>query len=416
MNHFEKKIINAFISRCLASSGKMKQGAVRIRSVSIYPEFDAASADEKASYLEAAEALKRKGILSLNWEKRGKGEQLKTLTCVDTGKLFEAEDEKDPKRGAETTRLMIRNSIPRLEKKLVNLESKTESHADAAAALSFLCCWADRLDSAGSGRGVDFKDAEDIIRLMEIFLEPEKWVNISTRALSVLFYRDSKRLEYLLSLRGPFFSHALKRGEPPPDFSRLKRFLPETMITGKLIFEYSDEQHRRPLINAEGLMLGFPLPSVRRIQRIRTVYSKAKPAVLTIENKETFYAISDPQMYGYDCCLYSGGYPNQAAASLIKVLAASGFCFYHAGDLDPDGILILQNIADIAERSVLPLRMDAATFDRYLPWARPLSAAMLDQIKRIRKDTKAIPALADLIYRIEETCRGVEQEIIDYRL
>ncbi|MDR1576232.1 MAG: DUF2220 domain-containing protein [Treponema sp.] len=419
MYHFEKKIIDAFISRCLAYIGKTGQNAVRLRSVSIYPEFDAAPPDEKQSYLAAAEALERKGILSLNWEKRGRGERLKTLACVNIEKLFEEAGGKDPQAEAEAIRVMIRNNIPRLEKMRANAESEAGNapSADAASALAFLYRWADRLDSAGAGRGVDFKTAEDIVRLMEILLEPEKWANISTRALSVLLYRDSKRLEYLLGLRGPVLSQTAKGDAPPPDFSRLKRSLPETMITGKLIFEYRDKEvdAKQPMINAGGLMLGFPLPSAARIQNIRTLYPRARPTVLTIENKETFYAISDPQKYGYDCCLYSGGYPNQAAAALIKVLAASGFCFYHAGDLDPDGILILQNIADIAEKPVLPLRMDAATFDRYLPWARPLSAAMLGQIKRIRKVTRAIPALADLIRRIEETCRGVEQEIIDYR-
>jgi hypothetical protein len=113
--------------------------------------------------------------------------------------------------------------------------------------------------------------------------------------------------------------------------------------------------------------------------------------------------------------LYTGGYPNQAAAAVIRVLAASGFRFYHAGDLDPDGILILQHIRDLAGQPVTPVRMDAAAFDRYLFSARPLTGAMLRQLEKIREDTRAIPGLAGLVRRIEETSRGVEQEIIDYR-
>jgi hypothetical protein len=41
---------------------------------------------------------------------------------------------------------------------------------------------------------------------------------------------------------------------------------------------------------------------------------------------------------------------------------------------------------------------------------------MLRQAARIRDDTRAIPGMADLIHRIEETSRGVEQEVIDYAL
>jgi hypothetical protein len=158
------------------------------------------------------------------------------------------------------------------------------------------------------------------------------------------------------------------------------------------------------------------------IRNIRTLDGKDKPAVLTIENKETFYALADQKNHGpggglsrYDSFLYVGGYLNQAAAGIIKILAASGFRIYHAGDLDPDGILILQNIMDIAGKPITPVGMDAAVFDRYLPWARPLAGTMIRQLKKIREDTKAIPGLADLIRRIEETGRGVEQEIIDYR-
>jgi hypothetical protein len=58
----------------------------------------------------------------------------------------------------------------------------------------------------------------------------------------------------------------------------------------------------------------------------------------------------------------------------------------------------------------------AAVFDRYLPWSRPLTGTMFRQLKKIREDTKMIPGLADLIRRITETRRGVEQEIVDYRL
>jgi hypothetical protein len=209
-----------------------------------------------------------------------------------------------------------------------------------------------------------------------------------------------------------------------PALSFLERSLPDAMISGKIIFEYQNGS-LPPLINAAGLILGFPLQSAGSIRSIKTIDEKDAPAVLTIENKETFYALGDPQnraqgerpdrgLSRYDCFLYTGGYLNRAASALIKILAASGFRFDHARDLDPDGILILQNIRDIAEKPVSPLGMDAAVFDRYLPWARPLTGTILNQLRKIREDTRAIPGLADLIRRIEDTGRGVEQEIIDY--
>ena len=69
---------------------------------------------------------------------------------------------------------------------------------------------------------------------------------------------------------------------------------------------------------------------------------------------------------------------------------------------------------DIAQKPVAPVKMDAAVFDRYLPWSRPLKAAALRQAAKIRAETRALPGLAELLCRITETGRGVEQEIIDY--
>jgi hypothetical protein len=180
------------------------------------------------------------------------------------------------------------------------------------------------------------------------------------------------------------------------------------------------------MLNTSGNILGFPLESAEEINTIRLVSDKKTKSVLTVENKETFYALAGARKHNaprnngselslFDCFLYAGGYSNRAAAELIKILAASGFDFYHAGDLDPDGILILQHIQDIAGKPVAPVRMDAATFDQYRPWARILTKPMLKQGSKIRDETKAIPGIAGLLRRIEETGLGVEQEIIDYR-
>ena len=61
------------------------------------------------------------------------------------------------------------------------------------------------------------------------------------------------------------------------------------------------------------------------------------------------------------------------------------------------------------------LRMEAATFDQYRSYGRTLTKTMLRQAGKIREETKALPGLAGLLRRIEETALGVEQEIIDYR-
>jgi hypothetical protein len=261
---------------------------------------------------------------------------------------------------------------------------------------------------------------EELIRLFEFSCENAKIEKITTRALSILLYNDSKRLENLLALCTPLLLRAQK-AVPSAVFNFPERSYPETMISGKLIFELKNSN--TPIINAEGLILNLPLESTLAIESIKPISEKSEKTVLTIENKETFFALGNQQKSGtsenlsrYDCFLYTGGYPNRAATALIKTLVSSGFTFHHAGDLDPDGVLILQHIQEIAERPVTPIRMDAVTFDQYKAWARPLTKSMLRQTEKIRKETRAIAEIASLLQRIEETGLGVEQEIIDYRL
>ncbi|MDR0451350.1 MAG: DUF2399 domain-containing protein [Treponema sp.] len=422
MNGWEKKITEAFTSRYAVSSSRAEaaglyRNSMRLRSVSIFPGFDRAVPDEKESYLEAAEALERRGLVSLNWEKRGKGERLKTINCVNMEKLFEDSGMTDPRRKAESIRLLFRNRLAALEGKSGASLAEDPSGKNTVAFLRYL---AEQFSSRELKWDMDLKAAEDFAALLDVFLTPAGSRNMTTRALSVALYNDSKRMENILDLFGPALSQAQKQGIPPPDLSFLERSFPETLISGRIVLEYLDGD-LPPLVNAAGLILGLPAESVREIRKVGTITGGKAPSVLTVENKETFYALGDPLNYEsggearYDCYLYTGGYPNKAAAALIRLLAASGFRFFHAGDLDPDGILILQNVMDIAEGPVSPLRMDGPTFDRYLPQARPLNKVMLRQILKIRKDTRAIPGLSALIRRIEEAARGVEQEIIDYR-
>ncbi|MDR3193396.1 MAG: DUF2399 domain-containing protein [Treponema sp.] len=421
MNDWEKKIADAFISRYSVSgsraevTGEVCKNSMRLRSVSIFPDFDLADPDEKESYLEAAESLERKGLVSLSWEKRGKGERLKTIACVNMEKLFEASGVMEPRRKAESIRLLFRKKLMSLDRETVPAGGVT-----AEKTIAFLEYLAEQFSSREVKWDMDLKAAEDFASLLDVFLSPGNSGNMTTRALSVSLYNDSKRMETILDLFGPALSQAQKQGVPLPDFSFLERSFPEALVSGRISLEYPNGD-LPPLVNAAGLILGLPSESVGAIRSVRTITGGKAPTVLTVENKETFYALGDPLNYGsdgdiqYDCFLYTGGYPNKAAAALIRILAASGFRFFHAGDLDPDGILILQNIMDIAERPVSPFRMDASTFDRYLPLSRPLNKIMLRQILKIRQDTEAIPELSALIRRREETGRGVEQEIIDYR-
>jgi len=73
----------------------------------------------------------------------------------------------------------------------------------------------------------------------------------------------------------------------------------------------------------------FLQPALQSVMTDKDALQKEK-TVLTIKNKETFYALGSPQKHGkdlshFDCFFYIGGYFNSAAAVIVKTLAASGF-------------------------------------------------------------------------------------------
>jgi hypothetical protein len=410
MTAWEKKIIDAFIDHYFASAPEAGEDCrtLRLRSSIFFPNFETAHPDEKDSYHEAAESLERKGIVKLRWEKRSKGERLKTLSCENFEALFAQAGKPHPRTEAEKIKTLLGEKVTALKE--VRATEKL---------IAFLEYISQYFSPREIGQGLNQQTMEELIRLLEFSCESAKIEKITTRALSILLYNDSKRLESLLALCAPFLLRAQK-AVPFADFAFPERSYPETMISGKLIFEFKNSS--TPMVNAEGLILNLPLESAQAIGSIKPISEKSEKTVLTIENKETFFALGSPQKSGasenlsrYDCFLYTGGYPNRAAAALIKTLASSGFTFHHAGDLDPDGVLILQHIQEIAERSVTPIRMDAATFDQYITWARPLTKSTLRQTEKIREETRAIPEIAGLLRRIKETGLGVEQEIVDYR-
>ena len=410
MTAWENKIIAAFIDHYFAfvpETGEDRR-TLRLRSSILFPNFETAHPDEKDSYHEAAESLERKGIVKLRWEKRGKGERLKTLSCENFEALFAQAGKPHPRTEAEKIKALLGEKAAALKEARV-----------AEKVITLLEFLSQHFSPREIGQGLNQQTIEELIRLLEFSCDNAQLEKITTRALSILLYNDSKRLENLLALCAPLLLRVQKAGYAP-DFSFPERSYPETMISGKIIFEFKNSN--TPMINAEGLILNLPLESALAIGSIKPILEKSEKKALTIENKETFFALGSPQNSGasenfsrYDCFLYTGGYPNRAAAALIKTLAFSGFTFYHAGDLDPDGVLILQNIQEIAERPITPIRMDAATFDQYRKWARPLTKSTLRQTEKVRKETRAIPEIAGLLWRIEETSLGVEQEIVDYR-
>ena len=109
-----------------------------------------------------------------------------------------------------------------------------------------------------------------------------------------------------------------------------------------------------------------------------------------------------------------GGHPNRAVQALFRLFHTSGWALFHTGDLDPDGILILQELTDAAGGPVLPWMMSESVFEQYREQARTLDSGMHLRALRIREETLSIPGIKNLLEAILASGLGVEQEIIGY--
>jgi hypothetical protein len=414
MTDWERRIIGAFTGRCpTAASGPTGESRpLRLRLDRVFPGFAGASADSRESFLEAAEALEKRGLLSIVWARHRKGEIPAALRCPDPERLYEFAGQVSP----QTTAGEVRAAARLLAAGAGGQGPQAAGDSPGGAAFfSFLAENFTALDAAG---GIGVQALQDLARLTHALSDGSRPLRgITTRALSTALYGDSKRLEALRALFKPALNRARRRGAAIPDFSFLDRSFPETYIAGNLSFEFKGDEPPpgntgpAPLVNATGSILGLPLETILKLRRLE---APAPAKALMIENKETFFALSGT-LPGYACFLYVGGHPNRAVSALVSLLAESGFGLYHAGDLDPDGILILQELTKTAGKAVQPLRMDPDTFDTYLGCGRKLQASSLRRTALIGGAVRSLPGMAGLISRIEETGMGVEQEIIDYR-
>ena len=428
MTRWEERIAGVFVERFPRSAAAESlvgtedapagnaggQRLFKLTAGQLFPGFETSPPEEKESFLEAVESLERRGLVHIRWAPRRKRETLESLSFPDPQAFFAFLGKSSPIAAAAEARRMAAREADRLE----TGDSLAAGYTDL---FRFFAVAIKPLDAV---RGIDAAAVRDLAKLTAFLTNTGSGTDsrpgLTVRALSIALYADSKRLEETLSLFARLLSAAENKGVPVPDFSFLDRSLPETMIGGKLRFFFYGEEEDRPMENAAGLVIGFPLASIARIRKIAPLRETGMegegefhPKVLMVENKETFYVLTDKPPSRYDAVLYAGGHPNRAVRALVEILAASGFAFYHAGDLDIGGILILQELMSMAGKPVTPVRMDRKTFEQYRPYCRRLEESMLRQASFIKEETRNLEGIGELINLIQETGLGLEQEIID---
>ena len=392
MTEYERLILEAFANKYGSSSAARGGKNLRLRGLS--PDAAVSGPDKVESFLEAAESLEREGIARIVWARRRKGESIEAIEVIAAEKAFGKLGLSAPDRIAKRAAAVARE------------EAGLARDCGDAATADFFDFIASSLGPEDGAAGIDERFVRDLASLCSVSLSSQE--GSTPRALSVRLFSDSKRIEAILPSAKRFAERSRRAGRFAPDINAVERSFPETSIGGDATLRFDDGRRW----DLGRMPVGLSLSVASRVAAVEPSPGRGARA-LSIENKETFYAFFR-DLAQFDCIVYTGGHVNPAVSSIIRTLAISGYSISHAGDLDPDGLLILEEVARSAEAPVAPHRMDVATFDEYARYARPIGASVVSRLDRLDQKTLALDGIPALVNRIRETSSGIEQEVITY--
>jgi hypothetical protein len=352
----------------------------------LFPDI-ASDVAAKNDFLDAVEELVHAKILTVRWKPFRAGDELDALYLDDPQAMFDALGARSPE---ETSRQM---------RALLGSPEWAEGRLSALA--SYL---APRLEA---GHPVPVGSALDLSDLSRVFaLSREEAAALPIRALSIRLFSDSKRLERLLPVADRL-SRVVWSALISEDLG-LGRSYPEVTfaLRGRITFTGNEAWP------CEGQILALPLATIKSIQAIEPAAARGTAGVLSVENKETFHVfasrLADLSPGAIVC---SSGHPNPAVVALLRRFVAAGASLSHYGDLDPDGILILQEIQSALAVPVASRFMTVDIHRAHAKYGFPLDQTQRARLSQV--DPRAPDVLRDLAREIGETGIGVEQEIID---
>ena len=190
----------------------------------------------------------------------------------------------------------------------------------------------------------------------------------------------------------------------------IEEYAQELSLKGKLHFCLKEENGSTQEINTECYRFGTTLNSqtlehaeIKEVQNIQKI--------VIFENKANY--ISAPYKDGI-LYLFSHGYFSPKEWRFLKqlhqVLKNQTSCevqYFHSGDLDYGGIKIFQYIRKTIFPELELLQMDVETYEAYQEFTEVIDPETLEKLKRVQDEN---PKLQELIKRLIETGKGIEQE------
>ena len=253
--------------------------------------------------------------------------------------------------------------------------------------------------------GYDARRVGEVLQVLEAVtkLTSETYI----RNFSTALFKDSKRFqrEYRSTIESILFNYTDDVVEKDDILGYYNLYENPTYVlikgNARICFAESDIELSE--------MLGGIALSNGSLEGIRRISVKADK-VITVENLTTYHDCDElDAVY-----IYLGGYHNTSKQKLLELIYENNDDkeYYHEGDLDVYGFLILKNLIDKTQIPFKPLLMDLGTIERFYRAGLYKNLSVRDRKVITSKKDGQLSAYKDVLeYMLANDCK-VEQESI----
>lgn len=253
--------------------------------------------------------------------------------------------------------------------------------------------------------GYDARRVGEVLQVLEAVtkLTSETYI----RNFSTALFKDSKRFqrEYRSTIESILFNYTDDVVEKDDILGYYNLYENPTFVlikgNARICFAESDIELSE--------MLGGIALSNGSLEGIRRISVKADK-VITVENLTTYHDCDElDAVY-----IYLGGYHNTSKQKLLELIYENNGDkeYYHEGDLDVYGFLILKNLIDKTQIPFKPLLMDLGTIERFYRAGLYKNLSARDRKVITSKKDGQLSAYKDVLeYMLANDCK-VEQESI----
>ena len=251
----------------------------------------------------------------------------------------------------------------------------------------------------------DYKRMEEVLHIIQAILKLNKETYI--RNFSTALFKDSKKFqkEYRGCIEGILFDYTEEVVEKNKilEYYNLYENPTYVLIKGDVQIRFDTS-----VINVSEIPDGIALSnaSLDNIKSITVNVNK----VITVENLTTYHDSDEENAIH----IYLGGYHNSSKQRLLeRIYVDNNNCeYYHKGDLDVYGFLILENLIEKTKIPFKPLMMDVTTLKKYYNAGiyKELTSRDVKVIKE-QKDIMLSKYSNVLEFMLDNNCK-VEQESI----